>query len=661
MAFLGRVAIPRFSAANATPKKVMDALRTEGCAIIERLIPESRMVRISHELEPHLVRRALTAEGGELGLAGHGDFMGNRTKRMLGVLGKSPTMCELAAHPMIVSVADTMLKPYCERIQLHIGMFRRLCPGEDKQALHQDRHSIPAMDLKPSLGEPGYFPGAQYGIGALWALSDCTEMNGATRVIPRSHLRTDVNLDMTLQRTSAQEHEIGWVPTEEECILATMPRGSVLLYPSVTVHGASANETDEVRDVCLFAYSPAWVRQEENMFLTTPPEVAVNLPTEVQELLGYSLHGEVLGMVDVNGDMGNPQQLLENQKGLPLPLPPAGTCDSMLPILNVHDWRSRQSRHDFAASLRRACERSGFFYLVGHGLDEKLDRAQKALLRFFEQPEHIKAKVGTSFTRVFPQNSRGWVAEETLDPSQQGILDLKESFEVGLEKPQELDPKAKPFDGPNNWPTEVPELQQDYMAAVHALHELSLEIATALEVSLGVELGTFTNKCEDPMLLCRGLYYKTPQGKDVDETGALGCSAHTDYGVISLLHQTGPGLQVLHADQDKWIDAVPVQGALVVNLGDLMQRWTNGKFKSTLHRVVPPAAGHQRQCIGFFLDANFDSVIEPLSACLLPGEAPRYSKIKAGDHKLAKFNVQAGSEVAPEVESFFQRTLNAPK
>jgi len=638
----------------------MQALRSEGCAIIERLVPEIRIARISRELEPHLATRALAAEGAEVGLPGHRDFMGNRTKRMLGVLGKAPSMCELAAHPMVIGVADSLLAPYCERIQLHIGMFRRLCPGEKKQPLHQDRHSVPAMELKPRKGELGYFPGAQWGVAALWALSDCTELNGATRVIPRSHVRTDVNLDVTLERTSPQEHEVGWVPSEEECILATMPRGSVLLYPSATVHGASANKTDDVRDVCLFSYSPAWVRQEENMYLTTPPEVAIHLPQVVQELIGYSVHGQVLGMVDVKGDMGNPQSLLDELKrSSTTSKPPA--VKSMLPVLNLADWQSCHARDEFIASLRTACERSGFFYLVGHGLDDKLSRAQQALLRFFEQPEHVKAKVGTSFTRVYPPHSRGWVALETLDPTQQGVFDLKESLEVGLEQPQELDPKSRPFRGPNNWPAEVPELQRDFMAAVHSLHELSIEIATALEVSLGVEAGTFTNLCDDPMLLCRGLYYATPAESSPRGAEALGCSAHTDYGVISLLHQTGPGLQVLHAEEDMWIDADPLPGSLVVNLGDLMQRWTNGKYKSTVHRVLPAACGHRRQSIGLFLDANFDAIIEPLPVCIPQGNSPKYSTVKAGDHKLAKFSVQSGSKLDAGSEKFFQRTVHAPK
>lgn len=142
------------------------------------------------------------------------------------------------------------------------------------------------------------------------------------------------------------------------------------------------------------------------------------------------------------------------------------------------------------------------------------------------------------------------MANETLDPSRQGVLDLKESLEVGLERPEEEDPQKRPFRGPNNWPSELPELKEEFMAAVNALHELSLEVASALEVCLEVEPGTFVKKCDDPMVLCRGLHYYTPLGGDTPDEAALGCSAHTDYGLISLLHQTAKGLQVLHAEDN---------------------------------------------------------------------------------------------------------------
>ncbi|CAE7324853.1 hxnY [Symbiodinium natans] len=257
--------------------------------------------------------------------------------------------------------------------------------------------------------------------------------------------------------------------------------------------------------MCLFAYSPAWVRQEENMYLTTPPEVAVKLPPVVQELIGYSLHGQVLGMVDVNGDMGDPQEKFHS-------------TNATLPVLSRREMQCSDTRKAFAASLRSACEHSGFLYLVDHGLDKELETAQRALRRFFEQPHEVKAKLGTAASRVFPQHSRGYVANETLDPSRQGQLDLKESLEVGLERPEESDPRARPFRGPNNWPSEVPELEQDFMAAVHALHELSMELLGALEECLEVEPGSLAKLCDDPMVLCRGLHYYTPLGAEARRT-----------------------------------------------------------------------------------------------------------------------------------------------
>lgn len=90
----------------------MEALRVQGCAIIERLIPEPRVTQISAELEPHVASRLLPADGADVMLREHADFMGNRTKRMLGVLAKSPTMSEMAAHPLVLGVADALLAPY---------------------------------------------------------------------------------------------------------------------------------------------------------------------------------------------------------------------------------------------------------------------------------------------------------------------------------------------------------------------------------------------------------------------------------------------------------------------------------------------------------------------------------------------------------------------
>jgi len=304
--------IQRFNGSTAKAGLLTQALREDGACIVENAVPCSLIAQINTELAPHI---ALRQEGGgdQAGLPGIAKFSGLKTKRMIGLLGKAPSLAALVAHELVVSMTEELLVPhYCESIQLHIGLFRRLCPGEEAQPLHQDRHSVPTLQLTPGPGEEGYFPQPQWGTAAIWALSDCTAENGATRVVPRSHLEPpssalDVTTNGGIDGGSNREN-----PLERPSVVAAMPAGSVLLYSAATVHGACANVTEsEERDVILFGYSPGWVRQEENLTLTTPPAVARTLPVRVQELIGYSLHGAAQGMVDTGFDYGHPRVLLE--------------------------------------------------------------------------------------------------------------------------------------------------------------------------------------------------------------------------------------------------------------------------------------------------------------------------------------------------------------
>lgn len=624
----------------ASSEAVCRAVREEGCCIIEDLIGEETMEQIERELSSHVASRSGEAPGV---CKEHAAFTGKSTIRMLGVLDKSATLAGLAEEPLVLDVVESLLEPYCERTQLHIGLFRRLQPGEKAQPLHQDRHSTPALRVldSPSPGDSDYLPGAQWGVAALWALTDCTAENGATRVVPRSHLREGINLDPSSNKTTLTACD----DLERQSLKATMRRGSVLLYASATVHGAGANDTDKNRDICLFAYSPAWVRQEESMLLTHPVEKASRLSPRLQGLIGYSLHGHVLGMVDVDGDYGDPARLLPRQ---------LSNC-APFPVLDVRNWRCASTRAAFASALRHACETDGFFYVAGHGLEHLLHGAHKALAEFFASPFHLKERLATSHSRVYPPTSRGWQHKETLDPTA-ASPDKKESLEVGLESAESGDPQTTPFKGPNNWlPDDLPALEPTFMAAVHALHRLSIEVIQALAASLGCPVDAFSRHCDDPMVLCRGLYYKG---------GEASCSAHTDYGLVSLLHQTAPGLEVLRGDE--WVDAPPLANdAVLVNLGDLMMRWTNDTFKSTVHRVRLPGGTSVRQAIGFFLDANFDAQVAPLAACVKPGQAPRYAPLQAGHHKLAKFQVQTprGNEpfaMDPSTTALFNRVIHAP-
>jgi isopenicillin N synthase-like dioxygenase len=155
--------------------------------------------------------------------------------------------------------------------------------------------------------------------------------------------------------------------------------------------------------------------------------------------------------------------------------------------------------------------------------------------------------------------------------------------------------------------------------------------------ALGLEHHWFDPMIDRHTSAMRALNY--PPQADVLGTGLdgqLGASAHTDYGTLTILmaDTTQRGLQV-QATDGEWMDAVPVPGSLVVNLGDAMARWTNERWRSTMHRVVVPE--RRRQSIAFFHNANWDASITCLPTCLAEGEQPKYPPIEAGPHLMHKF------------------------
>eukprot|EP00932_Pfiesteria_piscicida_P000285 SRR837773.10277.p1 GENE.SRR837773.10277~~SRR837773.10277.p1 ORF type:complete len:221 (-),score=60.47 SRR837773.10277:169-744(-) len=165
----------------------------------------------------------------------------------------------------------------------------------------------------------------------------------------------------------------------------------------------------------------------------------------------------------------------------------------------------------------------------------------------------------------------------------------------------------------------------------------------------------FARACQGrPMVLARALYYPPATG-DPDEQG---CSAHTDYGVLTLLHQTSDGLQVLRANAEEWLDVPPLAGCLVCNIGDLMERWSNGRYVSSVHRVIVPQGAPERHSFGFFLDTNYEAVVEPLPECL--ADAPqKFASMAAGLHKVSKTRVQYGADVADATDLFARTYLSA--
>jgi hypothetical protein len=255
-----RVELPRF-AADADPREVEQAVRDAGAAIVERLAPPALLGRLMAELEPHL--------GGTPGT--EDAFRGFRTARAGGLIAKFRAVGELALTPLVLDVIGAILGPHCLTWQLDITQLIRIGPGEAAQVLHKDDELFPFPH-----------PTGEWNVNTMWAIDDFTEANGATRVVPGSN-----------------KSPRGAPVDEAKLVQAVMPAGSCLIYSGSVVHGGGANASDRPRTGLLLGYNLGWLRQEENQYLACPPEIAMTLPPALQALIGYSLHGRVMGMVDL--------------------------------------------------------------------------------------------------------------------------------------------------------------------------------------------------------------------------------------------------------------------------------------------------------------------------------------------------------------------------
>uniref|UniRef100_A0A0A9DNE5 Fe2OG dioxygenase domain-containing protein n=1 Tax=Arundo donax TaxID=35708 RepID=A0A0A9DNE5_ARUDO len=282
----------------------------------------------------------------------------------------------------------------------------------------------------------------------------------------------------------------------------------------------------------------------------------------------------------------------------------AGSVD--LPVV---DLASPDLRAAAAASVRKACVDHGFFYVANHGVDGALLEAVFAESRsFFELPMEKKMALRRS------SNHRGYTPPyaEKLDAASEFQGDLKESFYIGPTGDGEQSDL-------NQWPSEEffpswKETMKLYQSSVLAAGKRILSLI-ALSLDFDVEFFQKTGALNCPSTVVRLLRY--PGEVNESDSGNYGASAHSDYGMITLLATDGtPGLQICR-EKDRhpqlWEDVPHINGALIVNIGDLLERWTNCLFRSTLHRVV--AVGIERYSVAFFLDPNPDFVVRCFESC----------------------------------------------
>lgn len=316
----------------------------------------------------------------------------------------------------------------------------------------------------------------------------------------------------------------------------------------------------------------------------------------------------------------------------------------LVPTIDLGPWFLGR-RAEVAAALDAACVDVGFFEVIGHGIaPATIEAMSVATERFFSlAPEH-KQRCAPSR----PEVNRGYAARGTEALAYSvGVArppDLFEAFNIGpdevdLGNPAVVAERHRWF-APNLWPAEVPELRPALVAYLASARSVADTLMEVFATALGMPDNWFTRFTTHSTDTLRVNHYETQPGDPEPLPGQLGMGEHTDYGMCTVLHADAvPGLQIIGPD-GRWHDVMPSPGALLVNLGDLMAQWTNDRWRSTLHRVLPPPRqrdrGTRRRSVAFFHDGNHDALIECLPTCVAPGRPARYEPVIAGEHLLAK-------------------------
>ncbi|KAI5981507.1 hypothetical protein EDC04DRAFT_2874881 [Pisolithus marmoratus] len=282
-------------------------------------------------------------------------------------------------------------------------------------------------------------------------------------------------------------------------------------------------------------------------------------------------------------------------------------------------------RRSLAADIRNACVAVGFFYVKNHGIPEEvINKAVGASESFFSLPVETKMKANI---RASP-NFKGYTAllGENVNANNKG--DLHEAFDLGWES-DGTSSSDGPMVGRNVWPDNLPGFREDVLAYYDAVVALGSLLFPLFALALDLPEDFFADKVTKQGAVMRLLHYPPHPLQPME--GVEGIGAHTDYECFTILWQQDdtPALQVMNTD-GKWIDATPIPGTLVLNLGDQLALWTNDIFKSTVHRAMN-RSGRRRYSMGLFFGADYNVRLEPIPGCMSSDNPAKYEVVTAGD------------------------------
>ena len=260
---------------TADAEEIHAILATDGAVIIDNLADVELIDRLNAEMAPHVD----ATPGGE------DDFAGRNTRRTGALIARSPAARELLQHQLILDVARRLMHQ-AKEIQVHLTQVISIGPDSPGQSIHRDQWAFDFFDFPADLHPQ---------CNTIWALNDFTEENGATRLIPGS-----------------QDWPVSFEHTVEESVAAEMTTGSCLIYTGKVYHGGGENRSDAVRAALNLTYCAAWLRQEENQYLSCPPDVAAELDDKLLRLMGYRLGSYALGYID---DIRDPLEAIRGRTG----------------------------------------------------------------------------------------------------------------------------------------------------------------------------------------------------------------------------------------------------------------------------------------------------------------------------------------------------------
>jgi isopenicillin N synthase-like dioxygenase len=301
-----------------------------------------------------------------------------------------------------------------------------------------------------------------------------------------------------------------------------------------------------------------------------------------------------------------------------------------LPVIDISRLYSGdiEDRRKVAAEIGAASRDSGFFYIKGHPISRDMrERLLKATIAFFNRPleEKMSFYIGksTNHSGYVPQGEESFYSQKP---------DRKEAFDISLDVPAD-DPEVlagkTPFLGPVMWPDNK-EFRETASAYYQEVSALARKMFAAFALALDLEESFFETKLNRPASQLRLIHYPFDPDAPADQPGI---GAHTDYECFTILLPTAPGLEVMNG-HGEWIDAPPIEDAFVINIGDMLEIFSNSTFTATSHRVRK--VGEERYSFPYFASCDYHTVVQPLPQFVSAEHPAKFQPLVAGDHLLAQ-------------------------